>query len=171
MTSSAKEGDYTGPDTMKVLTSDGKEIDLDMKFMDSCQTLRAQAETLEEGAAATPIPVSSASLAVVEKFCKYHAEHPGEYSVYNPLGIINSFKQFDKSFSDELRENVDLLFETMAATDYLNEPNLLDVLCRTAALLIKGKPHEEVRKVLRVDVVSADEHKENMKKHPFASKY
>ena len=41
-----KEGDYTGPDTMKVLTSDGKEIDVDMKVMSSCQTLRAQAESL-----------------------------------------------------------------------------------------------------------------------------
>ena len=42
----AKEADYTGPATMKVMTSDGKEIELDMKVFSSCLTLRAQAESL-----------------------------------------------------------------------------------------------------------------------------
>lgn len=96
--------------------------------------------------------MSSAALAVVEKFCKYHLENPNTHSNIpaDYKGIINHFKEFDGSFSTEIAANPDLLFETISAADFLNESNLLDVLCRTAALLLKNVPIEDVKKRLRL---------------------
>lgn len=94
---------------------------------------------------ALPLNVSSRALRMVEKFCKYHKENPKEASRFIAGGKVDSFKKFDKEFTDELKADVTLLFETLSAADYLDERPLLDVLCHAIAVLIKGKTEEQIR--------------------------
>lgn len=159
--------DYKGPATIKVKTSDGKEVDVDMSYMHTCAELSAQAETLDDASTAIPIKVSSRCLEKASAFCKYHHENPaGRSTLKDNFPIVPYFKEFDKNFSAEMSKDVDLLFETIAAADYLGETYLLDVLCRTAAMVIKGKRVEEVRTILSIPEVSEAVHKQNVDKHP-----
>jgi len=116
------------------------------------------------------LPVSERCLKKIDKFCEYHFKNPKEKSVIDERFVIDHFKEFDKTFSKEMREDVDLLFETIAAAEYLNHAYLLDVLCRCAALVIKGKKREDVLKILSIESTE-ESHKEAVKKHPFIQKY
>ena len=94
---------------------------------------------------ALPLKVTSGALRMVEMFCKYHKENPKEKSVFHPQGKIDNFKKFDKDFTDELKKDVTLLFETLAAADYLDYRYMVDVVCRAIAILIKGQSEDQIR--------------------------
>jgi len=162
---------YNGPEKVKATTKDGKEFELDMTYMYLCQMLKMTFEGMDSAPDSFSLPINLRCLEKVKQFCEYHAKNPKERSVLDERFVIDHFKEFDKKFSLEMREDVDLLYETIAAADYLNQSYLLDVLCRTAAILIKNKPVEKVREILSIPVVSDDEHKANNEKHPFIKKY
>ena len=96
---------------------------------------------------ALPLKVSSSALHMIEKFCKYHKENPGEASRFVAQGKVDNFKKFDKEFTDELKKDVALLFETLTAADYLDERPMVDVLCHAIAALIKGKTEAQIREM------------------------
>jgi len=154
-----------------VKTSDGKTFELNMSYMSMCKFLKVSFESMDEAPSDYSLPVSLRCLEKVDKFCEYHSKNPTQTSVLDERFVIDHFKEFDKAFSLEMRENVDLLFETITAAQYLNQPYLLDVLCRSAALLIKNKNTETVRKVLSIPEVTPEQHKAANEKHPFIKKY
>ena len=99
----------------------------------------------EECDEALPLNVSSKALEMIDRFCKYHKENPKEASRFLPQGKVDSFKKFDKDFTDELGKDVKLLFETLTAADYLNPRPMVDVLCHAVAAHIKGKREDQIR--------------------------
>ena len=109
---------------------------------------------MEEAPEGFTLPIKERCLVKIAKFAEYHWKNPSEKSVIDERFVIDHFKEFDKSFSKEMREDIDLLFETIAAVEYLQYPYLLDVLCRCAALLIKGKPKEDVLKILSLFIIA-----------------
>ena len=147
---------------------------------------------------ALPLKVTSGALRMVEKFCKYHKENPKEKSVFHPQGKIDNFKKFDKDFTDELKKDVTLLFETLAAADYLDYRYMVDVVCRAIAILIKGQSEDQIRETFslffsppatfffvsffsphplslvhstEIPKVSEEKHEETLEKHPLLKKY
>lgn len=169
---STGEEEYTGPKTVKVQTTDDQTVEVDMSHMVLCQTLKSMCQMMEgECEEALPLNVSSRALRMVEKFCKYHKENPKEASRFIAGGKVDSFKKFDKEFTDELKADVALLFETLSAADYLDERPLLDVLCHAIAVLIKGKTEEQIRAMFNIPKVTEEKHKEIMEKHPLLKKY
>jgi len=142
-----------------------------MTYMYTCKMLTVMFAPLEDDSAVLPLDVSSQCLEKVDKFCKFHHENPTQTSVLDERFVINHFMPFDKQFSEEMSKDLDLLFQTIRAADYLNQRYLLDVLCRTAALLIKNKNQETVCKILGITKPKDDQHKANVEKHPFIKKY
>jgi len=162
---------YAGPEKVKVTTSDSKEFELNMSYMSMCEMLKNTFGTMDEAPEGFSLPVSLKCLEKVDQFCAYHSQNPTQRSVLDERFVIDHFMEFDKKFSLEMREDVDLLFQTIVAADYLGQRYLLDVLCRSAALLIKNKNKETVMKVLSIPEVSPEKHKEANEKHPFIKRY
>jgi len=167
----ATDSDYTGPEKVTVKTSDDKEFVINMTYMYTCKMLTVMFAPLDDDSAVLPLDVSSQCLEKVDKFCKFHHENPTQRSVLDERFVINHFMTFDKQFSEEMSKDLNLLFQTIRAADYLNERYLLDVLCRTAALLIKNKCQDKVREILSIGKASDAQHKANAEKHAFIKKY
>lgn len=135
---------------MKVVSSDNKTIEIGEEVLKFSKTLQHLFEDVNGGAAPkddTTVPLPNIRAAVIEevaKFCKYHAEHPLEDSKYIKGGRVDDFAAWDKEFTDNLKGDQWLLFETIQAASYLEIKNLLEITCRTVAAMIKGKSPEQV---------------------------
>ena len=133
---------------MKVLSSDKKTIEIGEEVLKYSKTLQHLLEDVGGAKdSATVIPLPNIRGVVVEeivKFCKYHAEHPLEESKYIKGGRVDDFAAWDKEFTDNLKGDQWLLFETIQAASYLEIKSLLEVTCRTVAGMIKGKSPDQV---------------------------
>ena len=105
---------------------------------------------MQEDSPALKIPVRSEALEYVCKFCQYHKENPKMVSRFTKDGPIDHFIPFDKTFSLELREKPEVLFYAIAAADYLDQTKLLDVLCRSAAMLLYCQNEQQIREKFRL---------------------
>lgn len=82
----------------------------------------------------------------VRRFCEYHMQNPKMVSKFTPDGPIDHFIPFDKALSLELREKPDVLFQLVDAADLLDQMKLLDLACRSCAMLLYGQNEEQIRK-------------------------
>ena len=138
-----------------IVSSDGETfmVPRDVAFMSA--TLRNMLEDLGEEGSDMPIPlpnVKADALRKVIEFCEYHAANPDETSRFVKGGRVDNFREFDRKYSDELREdkNLWLLFSVILAANYLDVKPLVDVTCRTVASMIKGKTPEQICDIFRL---------------------
>ena len=143
-----------------IVSSDGETfmVPRDVVFMSA--TLRNMLEDLGEEGSDMPIPlpnVKADALRKVIEFCEYHAANPDETSRFVKGGRVDNFREFDRKYSDELREdkNLWLLFSVILAANYLDVKPLVDVTCRTVASMIKGKTPEQICDIFRLFPVSS----------------
>lgn len=100
------------------------------------------------GETETPIPLTNVTGALLKKileYCQYHREHPLDA----PADGAKEERRLDDIIPwDQAFCNVDqpTLFGLILAANYLDIKPLLDLTCKTVALLIKGKTPEEIRK-------------------------
>merc|ERR1712179_174444 len=103
----------------------------------------------EEDEEVVPLPnVNSAILRKVILWATYHKDDPPL-----PEDDENKEKRTDDISSwdaDFLKVDQGTLFELILAANYLDIKGLLDVTCKTAANMIKGKTPEEIRKTFNI---------------------
>ena len=132
---------------MKVISSDNKTIEIGEEVIKFSKTLQHLFEDVSGSGADATVPLPNIRAAVINEivnFCKYHAEHPLEDSKYIKGGRVDDFAAWDKEFTDNLKGDQWLLFETIQAANYLEIKNLQEITCRTVAAMIKGKSPEQV---------------------------
>ncbi|TLD03165.1 uncharacterized protein PgNI_12512 [Pyricularia grisea] len=105
----------------------------------------------EDMVAHTPIPIPNVSEAVLRKvleWCEHHRNDPALVSGENS----ESWKTTDIDEWDQLFMQVDLqmLFEIILASNYLDIEQLLQVGCKTVANMIKGKSPDEIHKAFNI---------------------
>ncbi|KAI6361765.1 hypothetical protein MCOR31_008543 [Pyricularia oryzae] len=99
----------------------------------------------------TPIPIPNVSEAVLRKvleWCEHHRNAPALASGEDS----ESCKTTDIDDWDQLFMQVDLqmLFEIILASNYLDIERLLQVGCKTVANMIKGKSPDEIHKTFNI---------------------
>ena len=138
-----------------IVSSDGETFAVARDVAAMSVTLRNVLEDLGSAPDAMPIPlpnVKADALRKVLEFCEYHARHPDEASRFVKGGRLDNFREFDRAFTDELRQdkNLWLLMNVLVAANYLDVKPLVDVLCRTVASMIQGKTPEEICDTFRL---------------------
>lgn len=102
-----------------------------------------------------PIPVHSDVFKKVLEF----------YTFRNNTNDFADIEDYDTTF---FNISVDLLFDIISASNYLNAPELLDTACSAAATLLRHKNPEEIRAILNIENVCTTAEEEIRKAHGWA---
>jgi len=155
-----------GKQSIVLVSSDGQAFPISRDA--ACRSLTIK-NMLEDMAASdgTPVPlanVKARALKQVVTFCEYHLDHPEAESKFVKGGKIDRFSEWDAKFTNDLKEDLWALFETILAANYLDIKPLLEVLCRTVAAMIKGKTPQEVCKMFNIRSDCTEAELEQIKK-------
>lgn len=75
--------------------------------------------------------------------CRYHHENPSPDDKKEGSDRLDDISPWDKKF---IEVDQDMLFQLITSSNYLDIKPLLDLACKSVALMIKGKSPEEIRK-------------------------
>ena len=97
------------------------------------------------------IPINRSILCKVIEFMEYHYKTPME-KIQKPL-ISNDFYKcgISKWDADYVNIDCDLLFDLASASEYLNIPDLTELICAKIASILMDKNIEEIQKCLDID--------------------
>ncbi|KAI0530912.1 hypothetical protein KFK09_000460 [Dendrobium nobile] len=120
---------------IKLKGSDGKKVVVEEEVAMMSETL---SHIIEDNLARNVIPISNVTstvLSYVFQYCKRHL-------------TMDDLEDFDNEFVDV---DVDTLYDLLMAANYLNVKDLLDLVCRKVADLIRGKTPEEIRLTFNIE--------------------
>jgi len=137
---------------VKLQSSDGVVIEVDVEVIQCSQTIKTMLEDLgfEEGDdEVIPLPnVNSTILNKVVQWATHHKDDPPPLEDdENKEKRTDDISSWDAEF---LKVEQSTLFELILAANYLDIKGLLDVTCKTVANMIKGKTPEEIRKQFNI---------------------
>lgn len=128
------------------------------------------ANLIEDAGVDGPIPLPNVTgkiLAKVIEYCVYHKEHPTIAVVAEAAADKDTVQRTDEICGWDLdfckAEQV-VLFEMILAANYLDNKELLDLLCKTIANMIKGKTPDVIRKTFNIQNNFTPEEEEQVKK-------
>ncbi|KAI8909717.1 putative negative regulator sulfur controller-3 [Gorgonomyces haynaldii] len=137
---------------MVVLQSaDQMEFTVEKQVAEQSVLLKNLLEDVGETDAPIPLPnVSGSILKRVLEYCKHHQNDPTEESEAFELQKQRpeEIEEWDAQF---IKMDNELLFEVILAANYLDIKGLLDLGCKTMALMLKGKTTEEIRQMLNIE--------------------
>ena len=123
----------------------------------------------DDDAAVIPIPKASSNcLARVVEFCKHHAEEPLN-PIQTPLegetldAILG--QQWYREYIGPDRTNQSLVFELVAAANFMEIQPLLDLACLRVSIDLQGKSTEEIRVMLNIPKMTPEEEKKAREEH------
>ncbi|XP_016485260.1 SKP1-like protein 1 [Nicotiana tabacum] len=120
-------------------TIDGEEFELDEAVAVRSEAIK---NMVEDDCASNTIPLPNVDSKTMAKVIEYWQKHSEE-------GVSeDELKDFDKNFVKVL--NYSELYDLILAANYLNDKELLDILCQETADRIKGKTPEEIRKAFNI---------------------
>nr|XP_016472204.1 PREDICTED: SKP1-like protein 1B [Nicotiana tabacum] len=120
-------------------TRDGEEFELDKAVAVRSEAIK---NMVEDDCASNAIPLPNVDSKTMAKVVEYWKKHSEE-------GVSgDELKDFDKNFVKVL--NYSELYDLILAANYLNDKELLDILCQETADRIKGKTPEEIRKAFNI---------------------
>jgi len=99
-----------------------------------------------------PIPLNNVSSTVLEKviaFCTHFKEEPMT-EIQTPLKSNQIDQLVQEWYADFVKVDKDLLFSLVAAANYLDIKQLLDLTCLAVSILIKGKSATELREMFNI---------------------
>merc|ERR1719495_2106981 len=108
--------------------------------------------TEEDNEEPVPVPlinIKAAILKMVIQWCSYHKDDPTPSEDDNRRRRTDDISTWDKDFLKDLNQGT--LFELILAANFLDIKGLLDVTCKTAANMIKGKTTEEIRQFFNIE--------------------
>lgn len=138
--------------TIKVVVSDGSEIELESKVA-RASTLIAQVwDDQEDKSEPVAIPnVTREILAKVEEFIKKHLEDPLP-EIEKPLKTNKLSDVIPEWYGQYIEGmDVDTLYEVILAANYLNVKDLLELGCAQVAALMRGKTIQEIRDLFHIE--------------------
>eukprot|EP01105_Mastigella_eilhardi_P025587 TRINITY_DN700_c0_g1_i1.p1 TRINITY_DN700_c0_g1~~TRINITY_DN700_c0_g1_i1.p1 ORF type:complete len:149 (+),score=56.20 TRINITY_DN700_c0_g1_i1:397-843(+) len=119
------------------------------------------------GEVAAPVPLPNVNFKILSKvvdYCKYHHENPSPDDKKEDSKRLDDISPWDKKFTEV---DQDTLFQLILAANYLDIKPLLDLTCKTVALMIKGKSPEEIRKTFNILTPTPEEEEEVRKANPW----
>lgn len=139
-----------------IVTADGKMFDISDAVSKQINLLRNVAEDILDEI--IPLPnVNSTTLDKIVEFCTFKTGDHG----------AGDTEYFTTNFFDNMP--VDTLFDIIAASNFLDAPDVLDAACSAAANLLGGKNPEEIRNILKIDSqFTPEEEAEIMKENSWA---
>ena len=154
-------------------SSDHERFQIRRAIAEMSMTLKHMLEDLAESGASTstststsiPIPnIKGSVLKRVIEYCDHFYDHPDETTSFRKGGTVDSFSSWDTTFTNELKQDLWILFETILAANFLDIKSLLELTCRTVAGLIKGKTPEEICKTFNIKRDFTEEELEQVRK-------
>ncbi|KAL4559889.1 hypothetical protein LXL04_032035 [Taraxacum kok-saghyz] len=124
-------------------SSDGETFEVDEAVAVESQTIK---HMIEDGCADTIIPLPNVTGKILSKVIEYCKKH-----VETPKTDNNTDEEDLKSFdADFVKVDQGTLFDLILAANYLNITSLLDLTCQTVADMMKGKSHDDIRKIFHI---------------------
>ncbi|MCO5547358.1 hypothetical protein L7F22_000807 [Adiantum nelumboides] len=140
----ADEEMETGKKTVKLKSADNEVFEVELEVALQSQVIKDTVDDMDCSAVPLPLPnISSAELAKILEFCRYHHHHPLQQQ-QQAAAAGTPASAYHKQFLSSLTKKD--LFGLMLAANYLDIASLLDVLCGRVANKIKKMTPEEVRK-------------------------
>lgn len=132
---------------------DGDAIDVDINIAKMFNTIANLIENCDTSKTLNPVPlqhVSSESLKKMIKFAELHQNDlpMTEEAASKELKRTFKLKGEDKKFVDNL--NMNELCDLIIAANFLDFKLLLDVLCKSVALMMKDRTIDEIREVFNI---------------------
>jgi len=137
--------------TVKLQSSDGVHIPVDVEVIKCSGTIKTMLNVLgvEEGVEEIiPLPqINSTILKKVLEYATHHNDDPPtvEEEEDTKHRSTEGISSWDAEF---VKVDKSILFELIKTANFLDIKGLLDVACKTLAIMILGKGPEEVRKML-----------------------
>jgi len=105
---------------------------------------------LEDADPGHPVPLPNVDgkiLSKIVEYCKYHAEHPTQVEDDKTNKKTDDIVPWDLDFC---KVDQSTIFELILAANYLDIQDLLDLMCKTVANMIKGKTPDEIRATFNI---------------------
>ncbi|KAH0773779.1 hypothetical protein KY290_010916 [Solanum tuberosum] len=133
-------------------TCDGKELVLDEAIAIRSQAIKKMAE---DDCVSNIIPLPNVHSKTMTKLIEY-------WKKYSEEGVsIDMLIDFDKAF---VNVHHSILYDLILAANFLNDKEILDMICQEVADRIKGKTSEEIRKEFDIKNDFTPEEKEKIRK-------
>jgi len=133
-------------------TCDGKEFVLDETIAVRSQTIK---NMVEDDCASNVIPLPNVHSKTMTKVIEYWKKH-SEEDVSKDMLL-----EFDKAF---VKVHHSILHALILAANFLNDKEILDMMCQEIADRIKGKTPEEIRKEFDIKNDFTPEEEEEIRK-------
>lgn len=158
-------------DMIVLKSSDGDTFEVEKTVIQQSKMIN---KIIKDGFADSVIPlpmITSETLTKVIEYCKRHvpnadADDKGFLKVEEESSSYQKLKKFDQKFVDVSQ---DVLHDLIMASNYLEITSLLDLTCKRAADMIKGKTTAEIRKIFNiVNDFTPEEEEEIRRKNSWA---
>lgn len=107
-------------------------------------------EESDEDIQEIPLPnVKATVLAKVIEYCTHYKSEPMT-AIQTPLKSAKIEEVVQKWYADFVKVEQVLLFELVTAANFMDIKPLLDLTCFAVAVMIKGKPADEIRKIFNI---------------------
>lgn len=130
---------------VKLITEDKAEILLETQYAMQFGLIKNLIEDLGEESSDLGIPLKDVSLetmTTIIDYLKYSEENKDSEDKFKDLPFFDYVKMDDENDRDKL-------FQVLIAANYLDHEKLLNIGCKKVAEYIKGKPCEEIKKILK----------------------
>jgi len=128
---------------VKLQSSDDREFEVDRDIAITSITIKNMLDDIPDADTAIPLPnVKGKILEKVIEYCQHLKENPPP-PVSEEKRFTEEISPWDKTFTEVDHPT---LFDLILAANYLDIKPLLDLTCKTVALMLKGKTPDEIRK-------------------------
>ncbi|XP_015078940.1 SKP1-like protein 1 [Solanum pennellii] len=133
-------------------TCDGEEFVLEEAIAMRSQTIK---NMVEDDCVSNGIPLPNVDSKTMTKVIEYWKKHSEEDVTKDTL------REFDKAF---VKVHHSILYDVILAANFLNDKEILDMMCQEVADRIKGKKPEEIRKEFDIKNDFTPEEEEEIRK-------
>lgn len=142
-------------------SQDGQTFKIEVKVAKMSETVK---NLIEDAGTDSIVPLPNVSgkiLSKVLEYCKYHVENPVAVSENKEEKRTDDIIGWDMVF---VKVDQATLFELILAANYLDISGLLDLCCKSVAIMIKGKTPEEIRGQFNITNQFTPEEEEQVRK-------
>jgi len=142
---------------IKLLSNEGDAFELDIEVAKKSEVIKDMLENCDDSGEDVPLPtISTNQLKKVVQWLEQHKNDvvldrlKGEDKDYNSDNI----PEWDKNF---FSLNQVEIFDLVLAANYLDIKDMLDILAKTVANMMKGKTAQEIRETFNIECDLTDE--------------
>ncbi|KAH3756147.1 cytosolic glycoprotein FP21 [Pelomyxa schiedti] len=151
---------------VKLESSESQVIEVPVEIAKMSVTIKNMLDDLGETNAPIPLPnVTVKILNKVIQYCDYHHKNPSPDDKRDEKERrLDDIAPWDLEYTKVDQET---LFQLILAANYLDIKPLLDLTCKTVALMMKGKTPAEIRKTFNILTPTPEEEEEVRKANPW----